>query len=200
MLATDRSFRTYSVSEASWPRMARMAAPTSSRADWPISTFTYTHRNRPLPFSSSISASSAEVLPVWRGACRTKYLRCSMSKQDGGQIEPRQRRDEIVNLGIDRPCRIEEAHAGSVAPLPSLVCPTTCTGRGFGTCRRGNSTRHSSMFCRVDLFRHGAERSRGYLDESARSLRDTEDDEMDAQGSSARRQFRVSLEDCSTFG
>ena len=50
-------------------------------------------------------------------------------QQDGGQIEPRQRRDEIVNLGIDRPCRVEEAHAGSVAPLPSLVCPTKRPGR-----------------------------------------------------------------------
>ena len=52
-----------------------MPRAVSSRATWPTSTFTFTQRKLPTAplFRRSRSAMSAEVLPVWRGACSTKY-------------------------------------------------------------------------------------------------------------------------------
>ena len=49
-----------------------MASATFSRAAWPASTSTYTQRYSPPAFSRSRSASSADVLPVCRGAWSTK--------------------------------------------------------------------------------------------------------------------------------
>ena len=59
--------------EPSPARTVRIACSTSSRAVPTVSTVVYTQAY-PCPFSRSASASRADVFPVRRGACSTKYL------------------------------------------------------------------------------------------------------------------------------
>ena len=62
-----------------------MASGTSSRAVWPTSKFAYTQPYSPVALSVSARALSVEVLPVWRGAWRTKYfllrIKCRISSR-----------------------------------------------------------------------------------------------------------------------
>ena len=51
-----------------------MARWVSSRPACPTSTLTYTQRYPSSALSRSRNASREEVLPVWRGACSTKYF------------------------------------------------------------------------------------------------------------------------------
>ena len=96
-----------------------MPAATSVRADWPISTFTYTQRCPPAACRRSRSASSADVLPVCRGACSTKYRRWRDQAQHALQVEPLERGDAVVLPRIDRPGGVEEAHRGILAFRPA---------------------------------------------------------------------------------
>ena len=76
MRSTESSPSVRLALSANWDNTVRMPSATLSRIAWPASTFAYTQRKSPAapPFNRSRSASSAEVLPVWRGACSTKYF------------------------------------------------------------------------------------------------------------------------------
>ena len=89
--SSSSSLRVARAREANSPRMARMAASTFSRMAWAPSTLAYTHRKRPSapPFSTSRSANSAEVLPVCRGAWRTKNFCCRIKVIRAGKSNRR---------------------------------------------------------------------------------------------------------------
>ena len=56
-----------------------------------------------------------DVLPVWRGACRTEYFHCPNEPKHVIDVDPIKRRDVVVARRYDRPRRVEEAHCRIVA-------------------------------------------------------------------------------------
>ena len=119
----------------SWLRRARIARPTSSRAAWPTSKLAQTQLYSPLELSSSARACRIDVLPVCRGACRTKYFSLN-EPQDLHQAHTFQRRDAVVLRGVDGPFGVEvfRAHP-KYGRRPARMASRECALRRQPTCR-----------------------------------------------------------------
>ena len=94
-----------------------MPRAVSSRATWPTSTFTSTQRKSPASpwLSRSRSAMSAEVLPVWRGACSTKYCLARISLKSSSTSTRSRGGMGVVVVQAHRTRGVEEAHGRIMA-------------------------------------------------------------------------------------